>query len=92
MQLMECNQEKINVEKIWLSSYPPGVPAEINPDAYSSLVEMFQTSCRQFNDKSAFYCMGKTLSYQQLENYTRSVSAYFQQSLKLKKGDPRVYA
>jgi len=75
------------VEKIWLESYPKGVPAEINPDAYQSLVEIFDQICVQFNQKPAFYNLGVTITYQQLDHYAKAFAAYLQQILKLKKGD-----
>lgn len=75
------------MEKIWLESYPEGVPAEINPDAYQSLVEIFEQVCVQFNQKPAFYNLGVTITYQQLNKYAKDFAAYLQQILKLKKGD-----
>ncbi len=74
------------MEKIWLKSYPPGVPAEINPDAYQSIVEVFERSWRQHGDRPAFYNLGITLSYDDLNKLSRDVAAYFQQTLQLKKG------
>lgn len=75
------------VEKIWLKSYPPGVPAEINPDAYQSIVEIFERSCRLYQDRNAFSNFGVNLTYRQLDKYTRDFAAYLQQVLHLKKGD-----
>jgi len=75
------------VEKIWLKSYPPGVPAEINPDAHQSVVEIFAASCKKFRDRPAFYCMGSTLTFGQLDRYSQDFAAYLQQELKLNKGD-----
>lgn len=75
------------VEKIWLNSYPPGVPAEINPDAYHSLAEIFDLSCKNYRDNAAFYNLGVTLTYRQIDEYSRDFAAYLQQVLKLKKGD-----
>lgn len=75
------------MEKIWLKNYPPDVPAEINPDAYQSLVEIFDKACRSHHEQPAFYNLGVTISYGQLDNYTRDFAAYLQQDLKLKKGD-----
>jgi len=74
------------VEKIWLKSYPPGVPAEINPDAYQSIVEVFERSWRQHGSRPAFYNLGITLTYDKLDKLSRDVAAYFQQILQLKKG------
>lgn len=75
------------MEKIWLKNYPPGVPAEINPDAYHSLVEIFEKSCQFYRDRPAFYNLGVTLTFNDLDKYTRDFAAYLQQDLKLKKGD-----
>jgi long-chain acyl-CoA synthetase len=75
------------VEKIWLKSYPKGIPAEINPDAYQSIIEIFDSSCKQNPDGPAFYNMGATLTYKQIDQYSRNFAAYLQQELKLKKGD-----
>lgn len=83
----EYEKEPGIVEKIWLKSYPPGVPAEINPDAYSSLVEIFQKSCREYHDRPAFYNLGVTLTYAEIDALSRNFAAYLQQDLQLKKGD-----
>lgn len=74
------------MDKIWLKSYPPGVPAEINPDAYQSLVEVLEKSCRLYRTRPAFFNMGVTMTYGEWEEYARQFAAYLQQTLKLKKG------
>lgn len=75
------------MEKIWLKSYPKGVPAEINPDKYSSIIEIIEHSCKLYGRKPAFYNLGVTLTFKQLDYYSRAFAAYLQQELKLKKGD-----
>lgn len=75
------------MEKIWLKSYPPGVPAEINPDAYQSLVEIFDHACQQYGEHPAYYNMGVTLTYRELDRYSRAFASYLQNELKLQKGD-----
>lgn len=74
------------MEKIWLKSYPPGVPAEINPDAYSSLAELINLTCQKFRDRPAFYNMGVTLTYGEIDQYSRDFAAYLQTTLKMRKG------
>lgn len=74
------------MEKIWLKSYAPGVPAEINPDAYQSIVEVLMRSCEQYADRPAFYNLGTTITFQQLEQYSRAFAAYLQNELKLAQG------
>lgn len=75
------------MEKIWLESYAPGVPAEINPDAYQSIVDIFDQSVQRYGSRPAFYNLGVTLTYEELDNLTRDFAAYLQQSLHLQKGD-----
>lgn len=75
------------MEKIWLKSYAPGVPAEINPDAYQSIVDIFEKSCELHRQSSAFYNLGNTLTYDKVDKLSRDFAAYLQQILKLKKGD-----
>ena len=75
------------MEKIWLNRYPDDVPAEINPDHYTSLVELFSKAVERFTDKPAFKNMGHSISYRQLEQYSRDFAAYLQQDLALKKGE-----
>lgn len=75
------------MEKIWLKSYPKGVPAEINPDAYQSIVEIFEKSLDHHRSLPAFYNLGVTLTYQQVDHYSRNFAAFLQQELQLQKGD-----
>lgn len=75
------------MEKIWLKNYPSGVPAEINPDAYQSLVELFEQQCERYKDNAAFYNFGIKLTYNDLNIQSRNFAAWLQEVLKLKKGD-----
>ena len=74
------------MEKIWLKSYPPGVPAEVNLGEFSSLKDILNKSCDKFRHRPAFSCMGKTLSYDDLDQLTARFAAYLQ-SMGLSKGD-----
>lgn len=87
---MMCDRSKKDlaiVEKIWLKSYPPNIPAEINPDAYPSVAEVFNRACQRYNDQPAFYNLGVTLTYRQMNQYSQDFAAFLQQKLGLKKGD-----
>ncbi len=76
------------MDKIWLEkSYPPGVPFEINPDKYPSLVAMFTKYTNQYSDRTAFINMGAQISYAELSQQATAFAAYLQQDLGLKKGD-----
>ncbi|RRO08250.1 long-chain-fatty-acid--CoA ligase FadD [Pectobacterium aquaticum] len=75
------------MEKIWLSRYPADVPAEIDPDRYSSLIEMFENGVRRYADRPAFINMGEVMTFRKLEERSRAFAAYLQNQLKLQKGD-----
>jgi len=66
------------VEKIWLRSYPKGVPAEIDVNEYTSLREVFEESCGKFATRPAFTCMGKTLTFTELDTLSAAFGAYLQ--------------
>jgi len=75
------------MDKVWLKNYPVGVPAEINPNEYSSLVELIAESTERFADLPAFTSMGKTITYGEYEQRARDFGAWLQQSAGLVKGD-----
>ena len=74
------------MEKIWLQSYPPGVPAEISIDHVSSLVDLFEESCRKYADKVAYVSMGREMTYRELDSLSRDFAGWLQ-AKGLKKGD-----
>ncbi|MCA1444108.1 long-chain fatty acid--CoA ligase [Ensifer sp. IC4062] len=75
-----------NAGKIWLKSYPPGVPAEIGPLPYRSIGEFFDHAVAQYSWRPAFTCMGKSLSFAALNTHSAAIGAWLQ-SLGLRKGD-----
>ena len=75
------------MEKIWLKRYPEGMPETIDPEHYTSLLEVFEKSFIDYKDLPAFTNMGKTLSYAEIDSATKRVAAYIQNDLGLKKGD-----
>lgn len=66
------------MEKIWLKSYPAGVPAEVDLSAYASLVELFEESLSQYAQREAFVCLGKSMTYGQLDRLSRQMAAWLQ--------------
>lgn len=72
-------------EKIWLKNYPEGVPAEIGPSPYNSLADVLTEACGKFSAKPAYTCMGKTLTYSEVEAMSAKLAAFFQ-SKGLQKG------
>ena len=73
------------MDKIWLKSYPPGVPADIDPDQYRSLVHLLEEAFQKYADRNAYVCMDKFLTYAELDTYSRQLGAWLQ-SRGLKKG------
>jgi long-chain acyl-CoA synthetase len=74
------------MEKIWLQSYPAGVPAEIDIEHIPSLVALFEQACATYADKVAYISMGKEMTYRQLEADSMAFAGWLQ-SKGLKKGD-----
>lgn len=66
------------MDKIWLASYPKGVPAEIGPGPCESLGELFQDVCRRFPDRVAYINMGATLRYRELARLAEAFGSYLQ--------------
>ncbi len=66
------------MERIWLKSYPAGMPADVTWDENQSVGELFDKSCKQFADRPAFHCMGKTLSFAQIDKMSRDFAAWVQ--------------
>ena len=71
----------------WLKNYPKGVAHEINPDHYSSLVDLMTSTFSKFNNLTAFENFGKSITYGQADELSDHFGAYLQNELKLKKGD-----
>ncbi|XAH23460.1 long-chain-fatty-acid--CoA ligase [Xylophilus sp. GW821-FHT01B05] len=74
------------MEKTWLSQYPAGVPAEIDPGQYRSLVALMEESFGRYADRTAYSFMGRDVSYAETDNTSRKLAAYLQ-GLGLTKGD-----
>ena len=66
------------MDKIWLKNYPPGVPAEIDPSRYSSLRELFDEAVAKYAERPAYSCMGKSISFAELEEQSRLFGAWLQ--------------
>ncbi|ASD69263.1 long-chain-fatty-acid--CoA ligase FadD [Pseudoalteromonas piscicida] len=75
------------MEKIWLKRYPEGMPETIDPEHYNSLLELFEKSFADYAQYPAYTNMGKTLTYQQVDEKTKAVASYIQNELKLGRGD-----
>ncbi len=75
------------MEKVWLKSYPPGVPEEIEVDSYRSVADVFEQAIARFGDKPCFSNFGTTLSYDDMDRYTDELACYLQNLPGMEKGD-----
>jgi len=66
------------MDKFWLKSYPEGMPAEIDVTQYQSLVQLLEESFKKFAARNAYACMGKFLTYGELDIMSRQVAAWLQ--------------
>ena len=73
-------------ERTWLTSYPPGVPADIDAGQYPSLVALMEEAFKKYADRTAYSFMGKDLSFAQTDSSSNAFAAYLQ-GLGLVKGD-----
>jgi long-chain acyl-CoA synthetase len=73
-------------ERIWLASYPEGVPADIDPGQYPSLVALLEESFGKYANRAAYSFMGRDFSYADTDAQSRALAAYLQ-SLGLERGD-----
>jgi long-chain acyl-CoA synthetase len=66
------------MERIWLASYPPGVPATIDTSTYASLTQLLEDSFRLYATRRAFVSMGKSMTYGQLDRLSRALATWLQ--------------
>jgi len=71
----------------WLASYGERIPAEIDPDAYGSVLQMLEAAMARFADKPAFRCLGRTLTYADTDRLSRDFAAFLQTKLGIARGD-----
>lgn len=74
------------MEKIWIQSYPSGVPVDINPDEYQSIKDLINQTVQKFPALPAYTCMDKTLTYRELDQLSRQFAAFLQSQLQLAPG------
>ena len=73
-------------QRPWLQNYPNGVPANIDPNTYTSLVEFLDECLARYKSKPAFACMGTSISFREIDRQSKQFGAYLL-SRGLKPGD-----
>ncbi len=71
----------------WLKQYPKGIPHEIDPDKFGSVVELLETSLKKYKGMIAYENMGKSMTFDELDELTAQFASFLQHELGLKKGD-----
>jgi len=74
-------------EYSWFKNYPKGIPTEINPDSFDSVIDLLETSFKRFGDKVAYENMGKTLTFNEVDKLSSQFADFLQNHAGLKKGD-----
>ena len=78
--------ERRPMDKPWIKTYPPGVPAEIDPSRYANVREIFAESCQRFSGSPAFTNMGRTLTFADLDRLSRDFGSWLQNVARLERG------
>jgi len=73
------------MDRFWLKNYPPDVPTDVDPSIYPSLVTLLEESFSSHRDAEAYVCLGKSLSFGEIDALSRALAAWLQ-SWGLKKG------
>jgi long-chain acyl-CoA synthetase len=73
------------MDRFWLKSYPPGVPSDIDPSVYPSVVALIEESFAKYRDHKAYVCMNKALTFGEIDTLSTALAAWLQ-SRGLKRG------
>jgi long-chain acyl-CoA synthetase len=66
------------MDRFWLKNYPPGVPADIDPSVYPSLVDLIEESFAKYRDARAYVCMGTALTFGEIDSLSAALAAWLQ--------------
>jgi long-chain acyl-CoA synthetase len=75
------------MERIWLKSYPPGIPGEVDLAKLRTLVQLIDETCARHADSVAYVQMGRSLTYRAIDQLTRQFAAYLQKRAGMRKGE-----
>jgi len=75
------------MDRIWLKSYPEGVPADVDLGKLRTLAQLIDEGCAQYADSVAYVQMGRSLTYRQVDELSRQFAAYLQKTARLAKGE-----
>ncbi|MEC9281072.1 MAG: AMP-binding protein [Bdellovibrionota bacterium] len=75
------------MERIWQKSYPAGVDLEIDLKNFKNIKQLVEEKMKVYAGKEAFHCMGKDLTFSDLDTRSKAFACYLTENLGLKKGD-----
>jgi long-chain acyl-CoA synthetase len=68
------------MDRFWLKSYPPGVPSDIDPSVYPSVVALLEESFAKYRDHKAYVCMDKAITFGEVDALSKALAAWLQGS------------
>ena len=66
------------MDRFWLKSYPPGVPSDIDPSVYPSVVALIEESFAKYRDHKAYVCMDKAITFGEVDTLSQALGAWLQ--------------
>jgi long-chain acyl-CoA synthetase len=75
------------MDRIWVKSYPEGVPADVDLGKLRTLVQLIEEGCARHADSVAYVQMGRSLTYRRVDELSRRFAAYLQKTARLAKGE-----
>jgi long-chain acyl-CoA synthetase len=66
------------MDRFWLKSYPPGVPSDIDPSVYPSVVALLEESFAKYRDRRAYVCMDKAITFGDVDTLSKALAAWLQ--------------
>ena len=66
------------MDRFWLKSYPPGVPSDIDPSVYPSVVALLEESFAKYRDQRAYVCMDKAITFGDVDALSKGLAAWLQ--------------
>jgi long-chain acyl-CoA synthetase len=75
---MRSSEVEEGMDRFWLRNYPPGVPADIDPSVYPSVVDLIEESFARYRSAPAYVCMGTALTFGEVDELSRALAAWLQ--------------
>ena len=66
------------MDRFWLKNYPPGVPADVDPSVYPSLVSLLEESFAKYRQAKAYVCMDKAITFGDVDEHSKALAAWLQ--------------